>query len=109
MTLKAEDPSHPILREAHKHEIVGYHYDGLAEEPYLDLVLRHTETKAIRRLRFYSPRDVSISEPYMNSGMAIADVHHRQMERTRVRVFNFEASSGMAQFYARDVIDATDL
>jgi hypothetical protein len=108
MTTRARNPDHPILREAWKHEVVGFHYDGLAEEPYLDLVLRHAETKVIRRLRFFSPTEISISGPHMNWGLAIADVRQRQMERIGVEVYNFENSQGPAEFYARDVADVSE-
>jgi hypothetical protein len=109
VTTRARDPEHPILREAWKHEVVGFQYDGLAQEPYLDLLLRHAETKAVRRLRFYSPSDISITGPHMNWGLAISDVRQRQMEGIGVHVYNFENSPGPAQFYARDVIDATEV
>jgi hypothetical protein len=105
MTTPPGDPDHPILGEAWKHEVVGFHYDGLAEEPYLDLVLRHAETKAIRKLRFFSPREIRISDPRMNWGLAIADVRRRQMEGIGVEVYTFENSEGTAELYARDVAE----
>jgi hypothetical protein len=70
-------------------------------------VLRHAETKAIRRLRFLSPREISLSAPHMNWGLAIAAVRQRQMEGIGVEVYNFENSQGSAEYYARDVIDVT--
>jgi hypothetical protein len=108
MTPRSTDPDHPILQEAWKHELVGFQYDGLADEPYLDLVLRHAETKAIRRLRFLSPSEISINGPRMNWGLAIADVRRRQMQDIGVEVYNFENSPGFAQLYARDVVDVTE-
>jgi hypothetical protein len=108
MAPQARDPEHSILREAWKHELVGFNYNGLAEEPYIDLVLRHAESKVIRRLRFFSPQELSISSLQMNWGLAIADVRQRQMQGIGVRVFNFENGPGPAEFYAREVIDATE-
>lgn len=66
MGQRERDPDHPVLPEEWKHEVVGFHYERLAEEPFLDLVLRHVETKTIRRLRFLSPRDIRIEGPCMN-------------------------------------------
>jgi hypothetical protein len=108
MTSVSRSPEHPVLEDAWKHELVGFHYDGLADEPYIDLVLRHAETKAIRRLRFLSPREISLNGPHMNWGLAIADVRQRQMGGIGVEVYNFENSQGSAEFYARDVIDVTE-
>jgi hypothetical protein len=110
MTRREGDPDHPILPEARKHEIVGFHYDGLADEPYLDLELRHAETKAIRRLRFFSPSGVNIKgvPPVLDGGLVVADVRQRQLWLTGVRVYSFEPCPDTFEFWARDVVDATE-
>lgn len=108
MAAHARDPDHPILAEAWKHELVGFHYDGLADEAFLDLVLRHAETKAVRRLRFFSPADLRIRNPLMNWGLAIRDVRARQMEGIGVEVYNFENDEGPVEFFARDVAELRD-
>jgi len=105
MTTRQRDPDHPVLQQAWRHEVVGFTFDGLAEEPYLDLVLRHSDTKVIRRLRFFSPTEIRISGPSMNWGIAIADVRARQLEGLGVEVYNFEGSEAPIEFSARDVVE----
>jgi hypothetical protein len=108
MSAPTRDPDHPILPEAWKHELVGFRYDGLSGEPFLDLVLRHADTRAIRRLRFFSPADLRIGQPHMNWGLAIVDVRARQMEGIGVEVYNFENSEAPIEFFARDVTEAPE-
>jgi hypothetical protein len=33
MTSPSRNPEHPVLKDVWKHELVGFHYDGLADEP----------------------------------------------------------------------------
>lgn len=108
MTARSRDPDHPILPEAWKHELVGFHYDGMSDEPFLDLVLRHADTRAIRRLRFFSPTELRIGQPRMNWGLAIRDVRARQMEGIGVEVYNFENSEASIEFVARDVAELVE-
>jgi hypothetical protein len=108
MSAPTRDPDHPILLDAWKHELVGFHYDGLAEEPFIDLVLRHADTGVIRRLRFFSPTDLRIGSPRMNWGLAIRDVSARQMEGIGVEVYNFENSDAPIEFFARAVLEVVE-
>ncbi len=107
MPKRTRAPDHPILKDAWRHEVVGVHYDGLADEPYLDLVLRHADSKMLRRLRFFSPQQVRISGfPNMTWGLAISDVSSRGMEGIGVEVYDFESSGpSAAELYARDVVE----
>lgn len=108
MSAPTRDPDHPVLPQAWKHELVGFHYDGLAEEPFLDLVLRHAETSVVRRLRFLSPTELRIGQPHMNWGLALRDVRARQMEGVGVEVYNFENSQAPIEFFARDVAEVEE-
>lgn len=105
MANRPRDPDHPVLQEAWKHEVVGFQYVGLAEEPYLDLLLRHADTRAIRRLRYFSPTQVRIRDTGMNWGLGIADIRARQLQGIGVEVYNFEADEGPVEFLARDVVE----
>lgn len=105
MSALPRDPPHPILQEVWKHEVVGFQYVGLADEPYLDLVLRHVETQVVRSLRFFSPTQVRIRDSGMNWGLAIDDIRARQMQGIGVRVYNFEADEGPVELLARDVVE----
>ena len=102
-----EDPEHPIIERAFEYRVIGFCFhrvlDG-SEESYIDLTLQHAE--AVRRLRFLSPQSISIEDGFPEgSGMFIADVRHRGLDRLGVRVDDFEASSGAIRFWARTVID----
>jgi hypothetical protein len=100
------DPTHPILPESHKYEIVGLRLEldpVEAAEPYLDLTVRRGADRRV--LRFWSPVDLRIEEggPRMTHGLAILDVRSRQLEGIGVRVDDFEGSSGSVRFSARAV------
>lgn len=103
------DPDHPILPDARRYEVIALHWDRSVEDSYLELTLRHTQTFAVRRLRFLSPRDLHVDPEIagVQYGFAIADVRARQMEGLGVEVYNFESFGGV-RFFARDVIDVTD-
>jgi hypothetical protein len=102
------DPDHPILRDVRLHEVVGLCWDRTAEEPFLDLTLRHTQTSEVKRLRFWSPRDIHVDPDIAayQYGLTIADVRTRQLEGIGVEVYNFEGF-GDIRFFARDVVDVT--
>jgi hypothetical protein len=100
------DPDHAIIERPFEYTIVEFSYirplDG--SEPFVDLGL--FKGGVLRRLRFFDPREIRITEGFPNSsGLAILDVSSRQMDRLRVRVINFEASDGCPEFWARDVVE----
>ena len=101
------DPEHPIVDRPWEHEIAALHYHvGLdGSEPYLDLDLERDGV--VRRLRFWSPQDLKIEPgfPMPTHGMIIFDVSRRQLDRLKVRVADFEASTGRITFWAREVVD----
>jgi hypothetical protein len=99
------DPDHPIITHPHRYDVVGFNYqlpdDG---EPYIDLTLRRDAV--IRRLRFFSPREIEIESGFPGcSGLQIKDVSANQLTGIRVRVTDFEPSLDAVRFWARDVID----
>ena len=101
------EPEHPILEKPWEWSIGSMHYHvGLdGTEPYLDLTLaRGAET---RRLRFWSPQNLSIEEgfPQPTGGMVILDARHRGLEGLGVEVTDLESSWGSNAFWARDVVD----
>lgn len=105
MTGTQTDPDHPILREAWKHEVIGFRWHRIGDDPGVDLVLQHAETKVLKRLRFVGAREVVFSDTGMNWGLEILDVSARQLEGVRVHVHNFETSPGPVELYARDVAE----
>jgi len=108
MTNKPQDPQHPILAEAWKHEVVDFRWGSIAEDAFVELVLKHVESGCIRRLRFLGARDVVFSDAPMNWGLDILDVSGRQLEGFAVQVSNFENSEGQVRLLARDVVDVTE-
>jgi hypothetical protein len=108
MTNKPLDPQHPILAEASKHEVVDFRWGGIAEEAFVEVVLKHVGSGGTRRLRFLGARDVVFSDAPMNWGLNIQDVSGRQLEGVAVQVSNFENSEGQVRLLARDVADVTD-
>jgi len=104
------DPDHPILPDAWKHEIVSFHSAGDGDERYVDVALRHRETKVVTCLRFLGVRDVSFSDAPMSHGLEILDVRGRQLEGVAVQVSNFENAPDQVRLLARDVlkIDRTE-
>lgn len=102
-----EDPHHPIIERPWEFEIGDFRYfsgrDGT--EAFIDLIL--VNGPEVRRLRFWSPRDLAIERgfPLATHGMVILDVSARQLDGIRVHVADFEASEGSIEFWARDVID----
>ena len=102
------DPDHPIIEKPWEYQIIDFHchYDQEDwEKSYTDISL--AKDTVIRRLRFWSPRDLKIEEgfPMPTGGMQIQDVRSRQMEGIGVRVGDFEASWGAVTFWAADVED----
>ena len=101
------DPDHPIIEHPFRYRVVGFCFHRTlddSEESYIDLSLQHGQV--VRRLRFFSPQDVSIEEGFPNgAGMYIADVRQRGLAQLGVRVGYFAASPGAIQFWARTVID----
>ena len=100
------DPEHTILPDAHTWEIVGLNFQGAPKdeaEPYIDLTVRRGGEE--RRLRFWSPQQLTIEEggPRMTHGLTIQDVSHRGLERLGVRVDDVEGSTGGVRFWARAV------
>jgi hypothetical protein len=105
------DPDHPILADPYTWELVEFTYrrdPDRQREPYFDLVL--TRGGRVRRLRFFSPRGLEICRGMPSAmGMCILDVSRRQLDGLRVRVANFEQSSGAPTFWAARVVDVTDV
>ena len=100
------DPNHSVIERPFEWEIVEFSYIRPlgGSEPYIDLGL--IKGDILRRLRFFDPRDIRITEGFpKSSGLAILDVSSRQMDRLGVRVINFEASNGCPEFWARDVVE----
>jgi hypothetical protein len=100
------DPDHPILPQAWEWEIIGLDLQRAPEddsEPHLDLTLLRGEER--RRLRFWSPRDLSIEAggPRMTHGLEILDTSQRGMEGCGVQVDDFEGDFGAVRFWARAV------
>ena len=102
------DPDLPILPEACKYEVVEFHWSCIGEEPYVDLVLRHAENGAVRRLRFRRPEEVRFANAGMSSGLYIQDIRSRQLQGLNVKVGNFENNATPVELMAADVIDITD-
>ena len=101
------DSQHPIIDRPYEYDILAMHYQAAADEvePFLDLTLGRGEL--VRRLRFFSPRDLKIEKgfPVATGGMEILDVSVRQMEGIGVLVGDFESSPGSITFWARKVVD----
>ena len=100
------DPDHRILPEAWTWEIIGLNIQRAPKgevEPYLDLTIRRGAEE--RRLRFWSPQQLSVEEggPVHTHGLSIQDVGHRGLERLGVRVDDLEGSHGAVRFWARAV------
>ncbi len=100
------DPEHPILPDSRRHRIVALRWDVAGPEPFLDLTLRHTQTLAVRRLRFWSPRNLRVGEDFETcvSGLAIADIRRRRIEGVGVEVYNLDTRDSL-RFLARDVTE----
>ena len=97
------DPEHPVLREAWKHDVVGFHWNRVDDDSCVDLIVRHAETGSVKRLRFVGARDVSFSDAPMSWGLEILDVRSRQLEGISVQVSNFENAPSQVTLLARDV------
>lgn len=108
MTNKQLDPQHPILAEAWKHDVVDFRWGRIAEESFVEVVLKHVESGCTRRLRFLGARDVVFSDALMNWGLDIQDVSGRQLEGVAIQVSNFENSEGQVRLLARNVLDVTE-
>ncbi len=102
-----DDPDHPIIEHPFRYRVVSFCFHRTlddSEEAYLDLSLQHEQV--VRRLRFFSPQDISIEEGFPHgAGMYIADVRQRGLDGLGVRVGDFEAMGGAIRFWARTVID----
>jgi len=103
--MSSEDPDHPVLPDAWRYEIVGLRLELRPEdnaEPFLDLTVELDGQR--RTLRFFSPQSFEIEKGGpVSGGLKILDVGHRQLDGLRVRVDDYEASSGSLRFWARDV------
>lgn len=101
------DSDHPIIEYPFKYRVVGFCFHRTlddSEESYLDLSLQREQI--VRRLRFFSPRDISIEEGFPHgAGMYIADVRQRGLDGLGVRVDDSESSRGAIRFWARAVVD----
>lgn len=97
------DPDHPILQRPWEWELTEFCYrtnDGA--EPHLDLVFEKGEVR--KKLRFFSPRDIRISEGFSSTmGLIILDVRGRKLDGLGVQVTNYEAHGGPPEFWAREV------
>ena len=101
------DPDHPIIARPFEYRVVGFCFHRTlddSEESYIDLSLQREQV--VRRLRFFSPRNVSVEEGFPEGcGMYIADVRQCGLDGLGVRVGDFEASPGAIEFWARTVSD----
>jgi hypothetical protein len=60
----------------------------------------------VRRLRFFAPQQLQLSEGLPNTiGMCILDVSGRQLDCLGVRVANFEQPNGAPKFWAARVVE----
>ena len=104
------DPSHPILLEPWRWELLEFTYrrnPDDSRESYIDLVL--TRDGEERRLRFFAPQDVALSRGLPNSsGLCILDVSRRQLDGLQVRVASFEQSYGTPSFWAARVVEVVE-
>ena len=104
------DHDHPILDKPWTWQLMefAYHLDPVDwRKSYIDLLIEREGR--VRRLRFFSPRDLEISQGLPTSiGMCILDVGGRQLEGLRVRVANFEQSHGAPTFWAARVVEILD-
>lgn len=99
-----EGSEHGVLTEAWRYDIEAVRLDVAPRdggEPYLDM--RLTREGDTVHLRFWSPREVSLSLLLTTGGLMILDISGHGMENLGVRVLDFEASNGGVTFYARAV------
>lgn len=108
MPRRTSDPEHPILPESSKYDVVGFQWDRTGDEPHALLVLQHSETSEVRRLRFLGVKDVVFHDAGFTSGLTIFDVRGRQLEGIGVHVYNIENSPDQVTLWARDVEDVTN-
>lgn len=100
------DPDHPIIDAPFRWDLVEFTYRHATErdESYIDLVLARNGVE--RRLRFFGPRDVLLSQGLPNSsGLYIADATGRGMEGIGVRVGSFEPDWCVPSFWASRVVE----
>ena len=104
------DPEHPILSDPWRWELREFTYRRHGDDwrqSHIDIVFERDGV--IRRLRFFAPQQVHISEGLPNSfGMIIVDVRGRQLDGIGVRVANFEQSWGAPVFWAARVVEVID-
>ncbi len=106
-----DSPIHDLDKGAWQYDIVRFDYNADPEDcanDFLDLILR--KGHVTRRLRFLQPSGLKIEEgfPASTHGMIILDISHRQWDRKRIEVADFEASHGAVTFYADEVIEIGD-
>jgi hypothetical protein len=97
---------HPILKQPWTYEVVEFHFVAATEdtESFLDLSLRRGSE--LRRLRFFSPQDISLASGFPSCpGLFISDVSSAQMENIRVQVGDYEVGPGGMSFWARHVTE----
>jgi len=104
------DPDHPILPDPWRWELREFTFRRDQDdwrESYIDLVFERDRVP--KRLRFFAPQQVQISEGIPNAfGMVILDVSGRQLDGLGVRIANFEQSYGARTFWAARVIEVTE-
>ena len=103
------DPDHPILPDPFRWELREFTFRQEADwrKSYIDLVL--AQDGVLRRLRFFSPREVELTRGVPNSsGLYILDVSGRQMEGVGVRVGTFESDSCVPSFWASHVVEVVE-
>jgi hypothetical protein len=104
------DPDHPILRDPWAWELREFTYrrdPADWHESHIDIVFERGGV--VRRLRFFAPQQVRISEGLPNTlGMVILDVRGRQLDGLGVRVANYEQSPGGPEFWAARVVEVID-
>jgi hypothetical protein len=110
MTDSDGDPGHPILPDAHRWKLLELTFRrtlNSEEEAYIDLLF--TRDGVERRLRFFSPRDLTLEGGLPSSrGMCILDASARQLEGVGVRVGQLDHPEGAPTFWADrvELIDA---
>jgi hypothetical protein len=105
-----DEPRHPVLPDAWRYEIIGFRFERPLDEsePFLDLTLCAGAGADVRRLRFWSPRDIAVAHGFtFTGGLVILDIRAQGLDRLGVRVDDYENHQSSVRFWARTVEDVT--
>jgi hypothetical protein len=100
-------PTLPIVDQPSAYDVVEFHLHALEGEPCLDLTLVHRDSRARRRLRFFSPREGKYwFGPAPTPCPFFYDVSARGIEGRNVLVADEEeVAAGPLSFWARAVAE----